>query len=279
MTLSLNNKNSISLCVMVPWQCYVFGPLWCPINDAGDTLGSEAIQAGEHIVFGDKNNPFKCHFKNNFSSLHNLKTPGQEDCSTIAYLATFALVVTGCVVAIMLCMIGLELGFAVDVLDSVLEVALLLMEYISTGLEWLLGLWEWAYWMVTYTSTIVAEGTGVNPILVWLLGVEGLVAGTLVLIHNSLRLYWTFHESAAYPLFFWLNTPIRYIVTEWLTPNLGFFLTAIIEMLVFFPLEIPILAVALVYGGLKKAYAWVKGEWLPGRSNFMKLHDPTSGSL
>lgn len=261
----------------VPWYCWL-SPALCAGGKEAGKIGNEVIEEGEKILTDAKNNPFKCKFNNKFARFHTLRNPDQPSCSTVAYLATFALVITVCIVLIFICAILPEFGILVEAADSVMDVVLLLVEYLSTGLEWLLTLWEWLYSMVVYTSNIISNGTGINPILVWLLGVEGLVAFTLVLIHNSLRLYWTFHETAAYPVFAWLNTPIRYVVDNWLTPNLGFFLTAIVEMLVFFPLEIPILAISLAWGGIHKLYSWLKGEWA-ARTTGLKTIRPMGKAL
>ena len=123
------------------------------------------------------------------------------------------------------------------------------------------GLWEWVFTQVIYLCRVLSEGTGVNIVLVMALGIETMVALIVMLLHSTLKLYWSFHESIWYSTFEWLNTPVRYVLDQWLMPNVGMFLTGVVEVIIFFPVELPILVVALMWGTIKKLKNWVTGEY------------------
>lgn len=236
-------------------------------GDSPPNIGCELVTSKnckDAFNFGPGSNPFNCYYtwKGNPIKKHDGSDgqliPLKADCNTVAWLAALGLILGASIVGLMLTAVLLEIGFGIA---PILEFFLQVIEYLTMGLRWVFGLWEWVFTQVIVVARVIADGTGVNVVLLLALGVEALIGLTLMLFHSTLRLYWSFTDTVWYSTFEWLNTPVRYVLDQWLMPNVGLFLTGVVEVVIFFPIELPILVVALVWGTIKKLAHWVTGEY------------------
>lgn len=247
---------------------YAAGKGWLE-GDSPANIGCELVTTKNckdelNGMFGPGSNPFNCYytFKGKPLRTHDgadgKLIPLKADCNTVAWISALGLLLGVCIVGLMSTAILLELGLGVA---PIMEFFLQVIEYLTMGLSWLFALWEWIFVEMITVIKLLAEGTGVNVVLLLALGVEAMVALTIMLLHSTLKLYWSFHESIWYSTFEWLNTPIRYVLDQWLMPNVGLFLTGVVEVIIFFPVELPLLVVALLWGTIKKVKDWFTGEY------------------
>lgn len=211
--------------------------------------------------FPPGSNPFNCYYTFKGKPLRTYGDdliPLKADCNTIAWLSALGLIIGFSVAGLMAMAILLELGLGVA---PIMEFFLQVIEYLTMGASWLFGLWEWVFTQVMLLCRVLSEGTGVNIVLLMALGIEGMVALVVMLLHSTLKLYWSFHDSIWYSTFEWLNTPVRYVLDQWLMPNVGMFLTGVVEVIIFFPIELPILVVSLLWGTFMKLKNWLAGEY------------------
>jgi hypothetical protein len=238
--------------------------LGCELITTKNCSGGQPDLKDALLKFPPGSNPFNCYytFKGKPLRTHDgadgKLIPLKADCNTVAWISALGLLLGVCLVGLMSTAILLELGMGVA---PIMEFFLQVIEFLTMGLSWVFSLWEWIFTQMVVVIKLLAEGTGVNVVLLLVLGVEAMVALTIMLLHSTLRLYWSFHESIWYSTFEWLNTPIRYVLDQWLMPNVGLFLTGVVEVIIFFPVELPLLVVALLWGTIMKVKDWFTGEY------------------
>ena len=204
------------------------------------------------------NNAFKCNWDFKSAPFNRLNRPEDPACSWVAKIEAFGITLSAVVIGALALIFGGVIltagGIGIDVAANAGGLGLAIISYITSGFRFLLTGWVWLYNTVSNLTQTVATATGINALLLWITGVEVMAGLTLLVLQNVVRLYWDFNNSSAYPIFHWLNTPLRWLKEKVLQPNFGWFLSDVIELLLLFPLEIPIMAIAVVGGAIRNLW-------------------------